>query len=279
MALGLEVTRALALFPRGAFLQWDLVDPQEQGDYLFDVYRGGSPGGPWDLLHGAAEGIYNYTDRLPTEAPSPPIPAHALVQTNQLQLTRAIYYRVVVTSPSGVKAEAITTLEPKLAGRFKLLKRKMVRDESVLLKLNGVEVAVLKRKHWGPRCTKCFDRYSKEVVRSNCTLCYGTGFIGGYYAPIATLARRLPVPAHKDVTQHGEAEVKLTRITMLDAPKISLNDVIVFLRDNRRFLVKEITSTELKTVTIHQSAVVSELARSAVEYRVPVDADRTPSLF
>ena len=60
---------------------------------------------------------------------------------------------------------------------------------------------------------------------------------------------------------------------------IEEGDVLVFLRDNKRFVVKQQTQTELITVSVHQKVFVSELARSSIEYRILVDPLRIPSLF
>lgn len=276
MALSIEITRLLPLFPRGVFLQWDLRNATEVGAYSFDVFRSGSPEGPWEQRLAGGIDVYNYSDVLPTT------PTAGVGDVNQLSLTRGIFYKVVVTPPSGCDNQAfvVSEVEPRLDGKQRLLKRKILRDESMAFKkLNGVEVAVVKRMHWGPRCTKCFDKYTKEVVRSNCTTCFGTGFAPGYFAPILTLGRRGTLPASKQVAPQGVAEFRPTQVTLLDIPKVEPDDVLVFLKDNRRFVVKVVLQTELRTVGVHQKLEVSELARSSIEYRLIVDPVRLPPLF
>lgn len=275
MALGIQVTRVLPLYPRGTFLQWDLVDPVEAGDYTFDIYRSGSPDGPWTELLIQTENRYNYSDLMPSAS------TQAAEEVNQLSLTRGIFYRIVVTSPSMLsRAEVVTPVEPRLDGRQKMLKRKFLRDASVMLRrLNGVEIAVVKRMRWGPRCPRCWDATTKAVTRANCTTCYATGFSPGYFAPVLTLGRRGTIPAAKQITPQGVAEYRPTQLTILDAPKVEPDDLLVFLSDNRRFLVKAVTQTELKTVAVHQKLEISEIARSSIEYRLVVDATRIPPLF
>jgi hypothetical protein len=276
MALSVEITRLLPLFPRGVFLQWDLLNPTEVGSYSFDVYRSGSPEGPWEPLSLGGADVYNYSDVLPTTS------TQAAGDINQLSLVRGIFYRVVVTPPSGSdnQVETVSVVEPRLDGPQRLLKRKILRDESLTFrKLNGVEIAVVKRMHWGPRCTKCWDKTTKTVTRANCTTCYGTGFSPGYFAPILTLGRRGTLPAAKQIAPQGISEFRPTQVTILDAPKVEPDDLLVFLKDNRRFVVKSVIQTELKTVGVHQKFEVSELARSSVEYRLVVDPARIPPLF
>lgn len=276
MALSVEITRLLPLFPRGVFLQWDLINPTETGSYSFSVYRSGSPEGPWESLLLNGTDIYNYSDVLPSTS------TQATGDINQLSLVRGIYYRVVVVPPSGPdnQIEVSSIVEPRLDGPQRLLKRKILRDESLMFKkLNGVEIAVIKRMHWGPRCTKCWDKTTKTVTRANCTTCFGTGFSPGYFTPVLTLGRRGTLPAAKQIAPQGVAEYRPTQVTILDAPRVEPDDILVFLKDNRRFLVKSVIQTELKTVGVHQKFEVSELARSSIEYRLVVDPARIPPLF
>lgn len=277
MALGIKITRTLPLHPLGCFLQWDLVGATEVGTYLFAVYRGASPDGPWDLLAGSLPNAYNYIDRLPNN----PLTAVSN-DVNDLSLSRGIFYKVVATPPSGVanQASAVSIIEPMLDGRQRLLKRKFLRDLAVGLKrLNGVSIALVKRMHWGPRCTRCYDKYTKDVVRANCTLCLGTGFIPGFHQPVVTLARRSPTAVETAMTPEGKQDVNVLSLWMLDAPRAEESDILVFLGDGRRFEVKKVLPTELKTVSVHQKLIISELAKSSVEYRIAVDPTRIPPLF
>jgi hypothetical protein len=94
-----------------------------------------------------------------------------------------------------------------------------------------------------------------------------------------TLGRRGTLPAAKQLAPQGVAEYRPTQVTILDAPKVEPDDILVFLADNKRFLVKAVIQTELKTVGVHQKFEVSELARSDMAYRIVVDPSRIPPLF
>jgi hypothetical protein len=87
------------------------------------------------------------------------------------------------------------------------------------------------------------------------------------------------LPAAKQIAPQGVADYRPTQVTILDAPKVEPDDVLVFLKDNKRFVVKAVLQTELKTVGVHQKLEVSEIARSSVEYRLVVDPARIPPLF
>ena len=59
-------------------------------------------------------------------------------------------------------------------------------------------------------------------------------------------------------------------LTILDYPMVEIDDIIVEIRTNRRYLVKRKMSTEARRVLVHQDLQVSELSRSAVEYTIPL---------
>jgi hypothetical protein len=276
MSLSVEITRTMPLYPNGVFLQWDLRDAVESGTYLVSVYRSGSPNGPWDEIVSKQPNLFHHVDRFPTPATA------GVTAPNQLSMVRGISYRILVTPPSGEAAnvECVGDVEPNLEPKQRLLKRKILRDEYVMLsKLNGTEIAVMKRKRWGTRCTKCYDKYTKDSVRASCSNCYGTTFVGGYFDPVYTWAKRGTAPTQVAMAPQGKTELTGTGITMLDVPGVQEDDLIVFLRNNTRFLVKRVLPTELRLVTVHQRLEATDLARSDITYRLKVAPQFNPKLF
>jgi hypothetical protein len=275
------ITRTTALFPRAVFVQWD-IDPDrgDGGTFIVNVYRAGSPGGPWELIGASLRDAYHFLDKNFNLPPSPKsTDAHEGV--NLFSLSRDIYYQVVVTPPSGVQfISAPTPVEPGLDARTRLFKRKILRDESIAFRrLNGIAIIVLKRRHWGTRCRACWDPVTNEGTREHCRTCYGTTFEGGYWAPVLIRGRRTPGAVETQIAAHGETEVKAVNFIVLDYPHLEYKDILVDLRRNDRFRIERVTPTELKTVAVHQTCACSELGRNSVEYDVPVDPDTTPSLY
>lgn len=292
------ITRISPGFPSQVALQWDLEDVTEIGVFQFAVERSGSPGGPWTVIETDLDDTYLYTDPLTDE------------KANVLSLGRDIYYRVEATPPSGAgnavysvivnldgQAETTTNApipgigytvddeaqlevspatgqfkRPTLAGRKRLLRRKILRDETVALKkANGIEFLLLKRRHFGTRCTAgCYDPATKEVMVTRCSTCYGTSWEGGYYTPITLLGRRLASQVQTSTGQQTKDDVDMTRVQVLDFPRIDEGDLLVEKLHNRRFLVKQRYFTTLKTIPVHQTLTVSELNRQAVEYDIPL---------
>ena len=275
------ITRTTALFPSAVFIQWD-INPDESGTHVVDVFRAGAPEGPWQLIASALSNAYHYLDSNFNLVP-PPEPIDRHEGLNLLSLSREVYYQVTVTPPSGMAGAFSSTpvsIEPGLDRRTRLFKRKILRDEATAFRrLNGIPIIVLKRLHWGTRCSDCWDPVTKEGTQEHCLKCFGTTYEGGYWAPILVRGRRSPGAVDSSTTAHGDSDLKFVNFIVLDYPHIEYNDILVDLRRNDRFIVQRVTATELKTVCVHQTIAASEIARNAVEYKIKVDPITTPALY
>lgn len=286
--------------PTKVKLQWKVEDVTESGDFTFHVERSGSSGGPWtDLTPSGLLNITLYEDTLEDE------------EANTLSLVRDIYYRIKMIPPStnesyspivnldGLVEHTMMDEEPgnperpipaaqyepapetgiarrprTRNARLRLIKRVMLRNMYLMLKhLNGVEYALLKRRHFGTRCTLCYDANTNEVIVSNCATCYGTSWVGGYFDPVYILGRRLASQVNSGISPQGKDDINMTRIQTLDFPKIEQGDILVERVHNQRFLVKQRYFPHVKTIATHQTLAVSELPRSAPEYKVAVNLD------
>ena len=89
-----------------------------------------------------------------------------------------------------------------------------VRVQTLSLKKapNGVEGFVLKRRLYGTPCT-CIDAETGEVRKPDHEPCYGTGWVGGYFAPLGC--------------QYADMELRMTRDQIDDAMRGMVNAVSV----------------------------------------------------
>jgi len=277
MALKVTLTHTTALYSTtGYFVQWTLDNARESGNYRFDLYRSGTEGGPWEEVQMGMIDEYSTID--PFDPPNP-IPASGYLKPNLLRFEHIFYYRLVVTSPSGETAQDIMEGGPHVDGFMRGYQRKAQRDFRLTLKYNGVPVAILKRKQWGTRCPVCFDKMTKEVMRSNCKACFGTGFTGGYWTPIQTWARRGPSPVVAQVTPEQKSDSNEVKIWTTDLPLLERDDVVVFIPDQRRYRIDQQYQTEIRVVTVHQVFSAQEFPHDHVIYRFPVDLDQRHPLY
>ena len=276
-----EITRTTALFPSAVFVQWDLVT-DETGEHTVDVFRAGSPEGPWQSVVTALVNAYHFLDDN-FNVPGAESTEDHHEGLNLFSLSRDVYYKVEVYPPSGSTNKFVcapVSIEPGLDTRTRLFKRKILRDEATAFRrLNGVPIAVLKRKHWGTLCRQCYDHVTHEATLEHCRICYGTGYEGGYWTPVYIRGRRTPGPVQTQVTAHGESDTKNVNFIILDYPHIAHKDILIDLRRNDRYIVEMVTTTELKGVVVHQTASASLLSRSSVEYVPLVDPATVPPLY
>lgn len=291
----LNIVSIVPWFPRNVILQWEFDQPPPSGTYTFEIQRSGSPGGPWTVT-GTVIDTYTFNDDLRSE------------EANILSLTRELYYRIKTTVNGEEVYSPITNIDgqretiaygptpvvgftieenkqPEAAPttglqthplesqprRLRLLRRKILRDEYIRLRrLNGIVFALLKRRHFGVRCPKCYDSLTREVINSRCTTCYGTSWVGGYFSPIDVLGAVLPTPVNTEISPQTKDDVNLLRIQLLDFPKVNEGDILAARSNNSRYLVKQRYSTKIKLLDVHQTVTVSELGKNAIEYNIPV---------
>lgn len=279
MALGIRFTKVTPLYPTRVFLQWDLLDPTESGSYTFTIERCGSINGPWELLKAGAQNNYNYIDDLTVQ---PLLPSDG--KANLFSLQRQIYYRVTVIPPSGCENGAQTDphgiegeIHPVAAG----LRRRLRYDENIVFKrINGVRLALLKRRHWGERCPDCYDPVTRSITKEHCTTCWGTGFVDGYWDPVVVFGRiNTPFNTSAQTSERDKVESVPQLVTLLDVPALQDNDLIVEIDTNERHIVRKQASTELRRKTVHQQVTTSIIERGAIEYQIPVDVRLIPPLL
>ncbi len=259
----------------GVFLQWDVANPPSS-EIRFNVERSGSLEGPWERIVNGLVG-YHFFDRQRT--PPAPKPGEEIVDFNYLSLARTVYYRVTATSADGIRSEEISDVGASLPRHQVLLKRKMQTDLAIGFRFNGVDVAILKRRHWGVRCARCFDNNTRKVLSSKCVSCFGTGFTGGYFNPVRITGRFLAPSADTQLTQHGKTDITQVRFICGQTPAVDVDDVIVEIAQNRRYIVLSQSETQLRRETVHQSIVLSELSRDSVEYKFPAKLDDIPAIY
>lgn len=291
------VIKVMPWHPTFVRLQWELTEVSESGTFNFSVERSGSPGGPWTEIATGLTAV-TFDDDLSTE------------EANTLSLARDIYYRIKATPPSGAinavyspvtnldglveheicdaepgnterpvpvrqsepdPRRRITAFPRTEESRMRLMKRAILRHRYIMLsKLNGIQFYLLKKRHFGTRCAECYDPNTRSISSSNCASCYGTSWEGGYYDPVEILGRRMASEIDSQMSPQAVDDTDFTEIELLDFPRVDHGDLLIERAHNRRWLVRKRKVVSLKTIIVHQNVVVSELPRTAVEYKIAV---------
>lgn len=113
----------------------------------------------------------------------------------------------------------------------------------------AVPIYVLKRRLYGTPCTECLDYQQQLSNDSHCTTCYGTGFVGGYFAP-DSCQYFVPQPSNRrlkvdEQLTRGTVDDQVTQGTLLADPYVQQNDVIVMANTDDRYIVHSVTDKVL----------------------------------
>lgn len=137
----------------------------------------------------------------------------------------------------------------------------------------GIPTFILLERKDGPYCSECFDRVSKKRIKSHCATCYGTNYVGGYYAPLLKYVDFSPDVKSKIVQDLGEMQPGESQITLPPYPLLRSGDVIVEAVSGERHKVKRVQTAERRRIPLLQSAVVELIPRNDVCYSVPINLD------
>lgn len=276
-----NITRTTPIYrsqdDHGVFVQWDISNPTVNAITNVKLERSGSPEGPFETVVEGSFLSFHFYDNL-RGVPAPPVGA-VRENINFLSLSRAVYYRVTVTDSAGASATVTRLVEANLPRKQALLKRKILRDERIGFKFNGIDLAVLKRRHWGVRCRTCFDLLTKRVTKSKCPVCFGTSFEGGYLTPVRIRGRTGVMNVQTQMTPQGNSDTSKKRFVILCDPAVEAYDIICDVAQNKRYTVELVAHTELRSVPVHQELTVSELARDSAEYQLVIDYNAVPAIY
>jgi hypothetical protein len=271
----LSITLTTALYPRGQFVQWTVLDATESGAYLFRLERSGSPEGPWALVMSDTPDQYAVrdllTDGVTTDTYTPP---------NELTFYNNIFYKVTCKTPSGaLLTDVAETGDRRLDRVTSRNHRKLQRDFRLSLKYNGTPYLLFKRRRWGVRCPRCYDAKTQRVVRADCRECWGTGFEEGYWKPTLTAGRRTVNANSTAITPEAKADSNEVRFWFPDFPTLERDDMLVSLKSQRRYRMDQQVDTELKLVGVHQVVTCQEIDKDHIFYRMPADPTTLNPLF
>lgn len=155
----------------GSYIEW-WMDPRFglPGPWTFYVERAESLNGVYSLVATTENQPYAYDPTITADK-------SGLVSW---------WYRIRVKTGDG----KYFVSDPVSAGdtwekRDWLVGTRIINKEMLLLKKrSGQDGILLKRRTIGDQCTKCVDPATGEPQDSHCSVCFGTGFVGGYYDPI-----------------------------------------------------------------------------------------------
>lgn len=251
------ITQVLPVYPSHIYIQWNIEDKNSALGNV-DILRSQSEAGPFNIIDTVDSTEYSYSDS----------------EANLLGLTRNYWYIIKANSAHNASEYALSkpkTSEYELKGHRAKVARKARRDLKIQLeRLNGVPIIILKRRSFGPRCTECFNPVTSDVMYSHCNTCYGTTYVDGYHDPVYSYGKLDPVVVQESVASGGPSQSAMTGLIITEYPVVEVNDLIIEVKTNRRFKVRQKIQSESSRVLVHQALQISELSRAGIEYDIPV---------
>lgn len=139
------------------------------------------------------------------------------------------------------------------------------REWLLLSKFAGVKSYLFRTKHFGKRCSRCWNPTTEKVMDDHCPVCLGTSFEGGYYTPITTFIQFEPTGNEKIKDYIGVLEPNQIPAWTIAMPEITPDDIIIRTGDWNVYNVIRVSSTELQTTAVRQMLTLAQLSRGDIE--------------
>ena len=127
------------------------------------------------------------------------------------------------------------------------------------------------RKKTGTFCTNCYDPITQRTTISDCTTCYGTGYVGGYYAPITVRAQLSNQPVRETFQLFGAWQDQDGVVYMQAFPLVAPKDII-YIAD-RRWIVLTVGVTSKSEYSLSQIVHVRQIERLDIVNQLPIYLD------
>lgn len=152
--------------------------------------------------------------------------------------------------------------------------RGMLRDQYYeLQRVKGVGMLWLPRMQYGTACTRCLNPDSDQPLSPRCTVCYGTGFVGGYYGSHAALGHQVkPLATSRQYSDQGPmVDSGQQELDLPGYPDVAVKDLFMDTMTGNRFEVLQQSVTGYyRGIPVRQKAILNLLPKSAIEYDVPL---------
>jgi len=260
MPIEFEEVTVTAITPKNSVVSWALVPTIEPlGQWRFDVQRSYAPQSGFETEVEGLRNQFYWIDSNP-----------AVLSKWETTYYRIRAYQVDAAGDEVPNTEVLShpgTLNDRLSPKV----LHIIRNKQIVYRQLGIgrESLVYKRRESGQRCPQCWDEIEQRVTTQECPVCYGTGFLGGFYPPIKVLVRYLPTTKQNTVgTQLQEYAYCSARVA--NYPKLEPRDVIYEIGQGRWWMVNVVQPTESERILVSQFLQLHLLDPQNTEHDLPV---------
>lgn len=237
-------------------LFWEIEDITTTDDIMvYDIYilRSQFQEGPFVQIAGPLNNVFTFQDN------TTPIEHKTLKIFYKLKIINRLTNETLEVAPkTNIAPPDLTALE-------------IIRQENKLFRgFIGKKCWIFQMRKYG-QCT-CYDKTLKRTTISNCRLCYGTGFLGGYSSPIEQYIQIDPSDKTIQAGQNINQICKITAARLINYPIINPNDIIIE-SENLRWIVISVKQTERLRHPIRQELTLKEAFDTDIIYKLPIKLD------
>jgi len=155
---------------------------------------------------------------------------------------------------------------------YKLV-HEICRKERLVAKQLGMPGVLMKRREWGTPCTACLDPDTRQPTNHDCTVCYGTGIVGGYYAPIALwLTTPQPKQSQRGMTELGHSQRDTLMARCVAYPYIEAEDLWFGQGSGDRWRIVQVTpAADVRGIPIIYNLQLGLLPKTDISHLAAVD--------
>lgn len=239
--------------PKELLLRWAITPTDYNlSDIRVIIFRSQGQAGPWAEMATAEEGAYQWIDR----------------DVNSPWNLYGYYYVVRLASISG---QGFRDSEPIYCSHDPdNIALEMIRKKEVFFRTrSGVSIAVLNKKSWGAKCSRCWDPVKKLPIDPDCPDCYGTGFPGGFLKPYYVLG--LMQPPRETIIRAGAPFAEGTAYAEIGPnPYVDPGDMLVDRTINMRYEITAVQQAAHRGYVVSQILTLALTDENAPVYRVPI---------
>jgi len=122
-------------------------------------------------------------------------------------------------------------------------------EDTLYTMYHGEPCLIIKRKAFGARCPTCWSPQRMQMIRTHCDTCQGTGYVTGYYQPIAIQVSFDSDPKKSDSQKEWENVYDTKRARLSNYPLVRPKDLIVNQDDNKRYVISHVETTKLPRIS------------------------------
>ena len=199
-----------------------------------------------------------------------------------IDLKKQFYYRIrAVEFSNNLEVQTFESPVETFYGDLDLVGLYIVDEHLYMLRHTsaGMPAMIFQKRRSGTKCPDCWDTVLKRVTKSNCTTCFGTGMMEGYYPPIDAWMGFEASPDQAQVADFGVRQHSQTDILFTNYPKLRIGDVIFEVKPHRFWRVMNSRFPEKNRAPTLQTVRVDEIKRADIEYKLEIDDARRKALL